>query len=391
MTAPAATSASAFLDEARELLPIIRKNAEQAERQGHMTDELVEAFRDSGFRRMLVVEELGGGGRRIPDMIPVSQLLASADGATGWSLMFALSGPIFGQVLPKATYDSIFSDKAGALAGSMAPAAVRGVAENGGYRVSGKTSYNSAHRFATHMFVGGMTIRDGQPAVVNGMPEIRGFVLPKAEVSIVPNWNASAMVATESDDMVVEDRFVGEEFTYPFLTARSPWRGGAESQIPLLSQLGPGLASLAVGCARGAIDAFRDMATSKVPAGGMSRLADQPGAQFALAEAEGLWMAAHAVLHNGVRDAWATGDAGSFTLEDMTRLRLSCVTAVRLSRRAVELVRDFSGMSAIMRGNVLERACRDLDAITQHVAVAPSRFEPTGRVLMGLPPGSPLV
>jgi hypothetical protein len=75
----------------------------------------------------------------------------------------------------------------------------------------------------------------------------------------------------------------------------------------------------------------------------------------------------------------------------MTRLRLSCVTAVRLSRRAVELVRDFSGMSAIMRGNVLERACRDLDAITQHVAVAPSRFEPTGRVLMGLPPGSPLV
>jgi alkylation response protein AidB-like acyl-CoA dehydrogenase len=133
------------------------------------------------------------------------------------------------------------------------------------------------------------------------------------------------------------------------------------------------------------------MAVSKVPAGGMTRLADQPGAQMALAEAEGIWMAAQAVLHNAVAEAWRIGDGGSFALEDMARLRLAGVTATRLSRRAAELVRDFSGMSAIMRGNPIERFCRDLDAVTQHVAVAPGRFEPTGRVLMGLPPGSPLV
>jgi alkylation response protein AidB-like acyl-CoA dehydrogenase len=383
--------AAKYLDEARELLPIVKRNAEAAESQGHMTDELVEAFRATKFRRMMILEEHGGGGLRIPDLLPVSQLLTSADGATGWSLTFAMMGSMFAQMLPKSSYDEIFSDPNGAMAGAMAPSAVFGDATEGGYRVSGKTSYNSAHRFATHMFVGGMVRRDGQVGIVNGMPEIRGFVLPKSEVTIVPNWKASAMIATESDDLVVEDKLVREEFTYHFLTARSPWRGGAESAIPLLSMLGPGLASMAVGAARGAIDAFREMAVSKIPAGGMTRLADQPGAQIALAEAEGIWMAAQAVLHNGVAEAWRIGDGGSFAVEDMARLRLAGVTATRLSRRAAELVRDFSGMSAIMRGNPIERFCRDLDAVTQHVAVGPGRFEPTGRVLMGLPPGSPLV
>jgi alkylation response protein AidB-like acyl-CoA dehydrogenase len=155
--------------------------------------------------------------------------------------------------------------------------------------------------------------------------------------------------------------------------------------------LGPTIASVIVGAARGAIDAFRAVAADKVPAQKTARLAEQPGAQLALAEAEGLWLAANAVLHNGVRELWATGTAGAPSMEDFARARLSSVTAARLARRAAEMVRDHVGMNGMLPGNPIERFCRDLDAAMQHITVAPSRFEATGRVLMGLDPGSPFV
>ena len=118
MTAATIPTPSSFLEEAREMLPMIRRNAEAAEQAGRMTDEVVEAFRASKFRRMMVLEELGGGGLRIPEMIPVAQLLASADPATGWSLLFGMSGPMFGNMLPRSSYNEIFSDPAGGIAGA---------------------------------------------------------------------------------------------------------------------------------------------------------------------------------------------------------------------------------------------------------------------------------
>lgn len=386
------TRPDAYLEEAREFLPLIKRNAADAETQGRMTDEIVEAFAGTGFRRMMVLPEHGGGGARLPDMLPVSQLLASADPATGWSLMFAMMGGALGQLMGRSAYDEVFSDPAGTIAGALAPMGVFADETDDGYVVSGKSSYNSAHRFATHLFFGGMVRRDGQVVFNNGAPEIRAFVVPKDRVEIIPNWQASAMVATESDDAIVKDVALPKDYSFSFFHGGSPWRPGAEGAIPPSSMAPIGLAAIAVGAARGALDTFKEMAVSKVPAASMARLADQPGAQIALAEAEGLWMAANAVLHETTRDIWEKTDAGEpFDFAAMARLRLAIVTATRLSRRSVELVRDYSGMSAILKPSPIERFCRDVGAVTQHVGVAAGRFHTVGRVLLGLPPESLIV
>lgn len=391
MTAVADTLTS-YIEAARGLLPAIRENAPEAERQGRMTDALIEAFRDTRLQRMLVTTDLGGGGLRLPDQLKVIRVLSSGDGATGWSLSFATTGPLFGNLLERQTYDEIFADPAGGIAGAVAPASVVADAVPGGYRLRGKSSNNSAHRFATHLFFGAMVRRDGQVAMAAGAPQIRGFIVPKGQTRIVPNWSASAMIATESDDAVIDDVFVPESYSFHILGGCSTWRGEAERRVPLLSQLGPGLAAQAVGIARGALDAFRDMAINKIPAASQARLADMPSAQLALAEAEGLWMAADALLARSVEEAWVHADAGQpFELDDAVRLRLASVTATRLSRRAVETVREHSGMNVVLRGSPLERFTRDIGAITQHVAVGASRLDPLGKHFMGLPTGSPLV
>jgi alkylation response protein AidB-like acyl-CoA dehydrogenase len=322
----------------------------------------------------------------------VIETLSSSNGGIGWALAFALTGPQFGLQLQRSAYDEIFSQPNATISGAVSPFSVVGEATDGGYVVSGKSSYNSAHRLLSHMFFGGMVRKQGQVVMQDGVPAFRAFVVPVHQVRIVPNWPANAIIASESDDAEIDQVFVPEEYTYPLLNATSPWKGGAESVIPLLSQLGAGLAAQAVGVARGALDSFREMAMAKVPAASRARLAEQPGAQLALAEAEGLWMAARAGLHAGVADAWERGDAGEpYTESDAATLRMASVTAVRLSKRAVELVRDYSGMNVVLRGSPLERFARDIGAISQHVAVAAPRFEPAGRVFMGLPAGSPML
>ncbi len=390
MTIATPSALATCLDDARRLLPTIRENAAEAERQGRMTDAMIAAFRSTILPRMMVTTELGGGGMPLPAQLRVVSVLSSGDGATGWSLAFATGSPLFGNLLEKPTYDAIYSNPLGGIAGALAPFSVSAEAVPGGYFVSGRSSYNSAHRLASHLFFGGIVRRDGQVTMTDGTPELRGFVVPKSQARIIPNWPVSAMIATESDDAEIERTFVAEAYSFPFIGASSSWRGEVERRIPLLSLLGPGLAAQSIGIARGALDAFRDMAMTKVPAQSRTRLADVPGAQLALAEAEGLWMAADALLFRTIDDTWTKAELGEpFEIEDAARLRLACLTTTRLSRRAIDTIRDHAGMNVVLRRSPLERFTRDMGAVTQHVAVAASRFDPIGKVLMGLPPGTP--
>jgi len=61
---------------------------------------------------------------------------------------------------------------------------------------------------------------------------------------------------------------------------------------------------------------------------------------------------------------------------------------VRLSKRAVDMVRDAAGMSAVMTPSRLERAWRDVHTASQHVLLSVGRVEVIGRLLLGLDPGS---
>ena len=200
------------------------------------------------------------------------------------------------------------------------------------------------------------------------------------------------MRATGSSDHAFDDVVVEEPWTFEPLRPREP-TAGVHAAIPLWAQLGGGLAACAVGAARNTIDRFVELAATKVPAGGtFSRLAERAPAQIAVGEAEGLYLAARAVLHDSSERVWARGVAGrAFDNEALADQRLSTVTAVRLAARAIDLLHDAAGMSSVRSDAVLERCWRDVHTITQHLILSPARYEIAGRVLLGLDPGSPVI
>ena len=57
----------------------------------------------------------------------------------------------------------------------------------------------------------------------------------------------------------------------------------------------------------------------------------------------------------------------------------------------VDIVYTAAGATANSRRSPLQRALRDIHAVTQHIATAPSTLELTGRILFGLPTDAGMV
>src|SRR5262249_32604693 len=155
-----------------------------------------------------------------------------------------------------------------------------------------------------------------------GQIEIRAGIMPIDQARPLDTWNVSGMRGTGSHDLEFDDVFIPTDWTFLPLAAE-PEVGDVFGAIPLWAQIGTGLASCAVGNARNMLDRFRDLAVAKVPTGGVfTTLAERASAQIAMGEAEGLYLAARAVLHETVDLVWERGVAGEpFDDEALARQR----------------------------------------------------------------------
>ena len=381
-----------YCDRVRQIAPLIREHSDRSERDAQLAPEIAEAFHRTGLFRLFLPADMGGGELTVPESLHVLEAAARIDGSAGWNLAICSGGPLFGNFIAEAAFRTIFGDSRAVVAGSLNPMATRAVACDGGWRFSGKATYVSGSAQATWIMTAAFVLADGSPQLVDGAPVLRAGLFPMRECRILNTWSVSGMRGTGSNDCAFDDVFVPSEFTYTWPNPVSPWQHGAFASIPLATQLGGALAAVALGVARHAIDALTELAMVKVPLGSRAALRERPLAQMQLAEAEGLLQAARAYLHQTYEGMWRAGERGiSFDAPARAAARLASVTAVKLAVRAVDLMHDAAGATAIQTDCPIERCWRDIHAITQHIILSTGRYEVIGRVMLGLDPGSPII
>jgi alkylation response protein AidB-like acyl-CoA dehydrogenase len=380
------------LDRVEKIADVVRDGAAESERLGHLAPAVVDALHETGLFRAFVPVEHGGLGLTIPEAARVFERVSALDASTGWTLLILCSGSLFARFCPEDTFATICRDPRALIAGSLNPVTAQAEPVDGGFLFSGRATYLSGSAHARFIMASALVMKDQAPVLADGGIQIRAGFFPIEHARSLDTWHVTGMCATGSTDYEFDRVMVASDWTYEPFRPRPVVAGDAYSAIPLWAQLG-GLAAVAVGTARNAIDQFVELAASKVPTGGnMSRLAERARAQIAVGEAEGLYLAAHASLAESVEATWARGVAAEpFDNETLARLRLGSVTATRLAAQAVDLLHDAAGMSAVKRGAVLERCSRDMHTMTQHIILSPDRFEIAGRVLLGLDPGSPVI
>jgi alkylation response protein AidB-like acyl-CoA dehydrogenase len=379
---------------ARALEPLVAAGRDEMDAQRRLTPEIVEALRDLGAFRMGVPLELGG-----PEWDPVTQVrvveeLSRLDGSVGWCTMIAAAGSFVSGFLERDVAQRWFGPREACLAGQLAPTGRADVVP-GGYRVSGRFRFASGSGHCSLM-IAGCLLYDGEELVRNakGRPEMRSVIFPPSDCTIIDTWHTTGLWATGSNDYELDDVFVAEENTW------DP-AGPMRRREPLYRY--PPLflvvhAGVPLGIGRRAIDTVLELAADKSMYAGSPRpdggpkLRDDGQAQEAIAVAEAQLAAASAFTYATVRELWevlCAGDRVSPRMRAMYRIMMTWVH--QTAKEVVESMYDIASTSSIYRGGALDRQMRDILTACQHRMVHPKLYRPTGRLLVGLDSGDPLV
>jgi alkylation response protein AidB-like acyl-CoA dehydrogenase len=384
-----AKDAEAFVRAARALAPTIRELRADIERDRSLPASLVKQMAETGFFSLWLARALGGPELNTVDYLRVIEELSRADGAVGWCTMVSAGYSRLSGYLDDGVAREIFGDGSTIVAGTINPTG-KAIVVPGGFRVSGRWSYGSFIGHSTWT-VGSSVIHDneGPRRGPDGAPDMRLMLFPTSAVEIIDTWRVGGLRGTGSHDFHVTDLFVPDDHAIAAFTAK-PVRPGTLYAAPFITVFAMAIASVPLGIARAAIEAFIALAEAKTPMGGASRLRDKASAQADVGKAEALLRSARAFLVESAHDIWnavAAGDTPS--LPQRATARLAAAQAAAASAQAVDLLYNAAGGTALYEHNLLERCFRDVHATTQHMGTSSANFELSGRVLLGLDPGTP--
>ena len=400
----------ALIEAARALRPQIELYADQIEAERRLPQPLVDALAEAGFFKMLVPKSVGGSETDPETFCRVIEELSRVDASTGWSVFVpACVGAAAGS-FPEAVAWEIFGKEPKAcVAGTGAPAPNpsqrppdRAIVVDGGYRVTGRWSFTSGCMHSTWLFGASAIYAGEQPRIdSNGKPENRVMFFPVSDCQIVDTWHVTGLRGSGSHDFAVSDVFVPHEHSLPRSSPVRPCHPGtlyafavgaitdaAASTAPAFYAPWGGLGSLGfaavcLGVARGALDAFLELAAGKSVGGGKGRLRDNPIIQDQVGRAEATLRAARAYLYETIREEWGIVlDTGSASRDQLTLLRLAATHTATLSAQVVDMTWNAAGTAAIFAGNPIERRFRDIHVATQNIGIRWEHYATAGRMFL---------
>lgn len=383
-----------LLNAVRRLEPLIREYADEAERNRRLSQPVVAALAEAGLFRLYIPRTLGGFEVDPLTFCRVMEAIARIDGSTGWCVWIGSTSPPFVPNLADQAVEEIFGkDPHVVTAGALFPYG-KAIVRDGGYVVSGRWPYASGCQHSAWILTLCNVFEADQMRLTEyGNPEVRGVFVPTSQVTILDTWEVSGLAGTGSHDVVMEQVFVSEAYSWQFGSGMQPQGKhfqGPLYRYPFYATVVLPIGAVALGIAQGTVDACMELAQSKRPAGTTELLRDRPPFQVRLAEAVALVRAARAWLHTAVQRTWETLLAGEqVTFEERTDLLLAAANATRSAAAAVDTVYTLAGATANYRRSPLQRALRDIHALTQHIGTAPHQYESAGRMLLGLQPLQP--
>ena len=369
---------------------MIASAAPQIEAGRELTPEVVSALHDAGLFRMLIPRSLGGHELPPLDYTKTIEEIAAADASTAWCVAQMSVAATMCATLDHDVAREIFTTDPRALLAVGPPSASgRAVAVPDGYRVTGSWQYASGSRHATWMAAHCPVFEaNGTPRLdANGMPVDRTLIFPKGSVTMNDVWHVVGLKGTGSDSYSVTDLFVpaGRTMTAFGRNPAEKRERGPLYRFAVFQLFGASFASIAIGIARTALDAFVGLAKNKTPYGAKYLLRDNAVIQSQIGLAQSQLSSARVFLHHALAEIWKGAQAGEITIEQRIQLRMASTHATHQAKQVVDAAYHAAGATAIFESNPFERRFRDVHTVSQQVQAQFSVFEAVGQYYVGLP------
>ena len=374
------------LDRARRVGPVIVDQAAAIEAGRALTPDVLDALHGERLFRCLLPRRFGGEEAHPADHVRMVIELARHDASTAWCVNQASGCSMGAAYVPAATAERVWGRDARAVVASGAgPEGVATVVE-GGYRVTGQWLFGSGNRHATWMG-GHCRVLEPEGSLRRGADgELmdRTMLFPRAAATFSDEWDVLGLRGTGSTGYAVTELYVPEAFTYCRDTDGERREDGPLYQFTTTHLFAAGFAGVALGIARGMLDAFVALARSKTPRGGSQTLRDSTSVQRELALAEGRWRAARAGLLGTLNETWdAVSGTGQMTPDQSIDIRLATTYAIHEAKHVADIAWREAGATAIFSAGPFERRLRDIHAVTQQIQGRMAHMEAVGRHLLG--------
>jgi alkylation response protein AidB-like acyl-CoA dehydrogenase len=388
-----------IVERVRELTPLIRAQAAEGERIADLTPDVLNGLYEAGVYNMTKPIEWGGDALGARDVVEIITALGAADGSAGWAgfvgvglkNLLALDPKLVEEVRqdtvdwvgPAIVGASVFSTKVGSATQT-----------DDGWTVSGQWAFGSGCTHAKWGLVG-----------IQWDPEISGgtgrgvAALKRDQFEIVDDWDVMGLSGTASNsirsigEVTVPAHRVIDLAEYPARLARlhEDYTGLGYKQLGTALLIAVSLAdvSVALGMARGALEAFAEQAVKRQPFTlPYPTIADMPSAQVAAGKALAMTNSAAAIIHSIADQVDARTAAGlDFTQAEESEIALGLSYAANVCEDAINLLQKTIGSSTVSKSNPIQRYVRDIRVLTSHGAIRlDPQAEVNGRRLLGLPP-----
>ncbi len=366
---------SSLLDRARQLAPVFAARAAAAEKHRRIPDETHRDFLDAGFYRVLQPAVFGGLELSYGIHFELAAEIARACPSSAWVLgVMAAHAWILG-MFPAEAQREFWAEPDNIVASSFFPAGGSAARENGGFRVQGRWKFSSGVDHAQGAILMAFPAASG-----GGSPSPYFLLVPRQDYQIEDTWHASGLIATGSNDIVIDGAFVpGHRAVEVALTATGKSPGGAFHpgplyRLPLFAVFGYTLVGTALGGAQGALDFMAGLIKGRPAAGPSnapaSKQREQESAQMRIAEAAAQINAAGALLRQDRARINQQASTGEFPGQDgRVTYRLNLGYATRLCVGAMETLYGLTGAQGLAMDNPVQRAWRDVHAVSLHVGL----------------------
>ncbi len=304
----------AVVEAAERLVPLLKEKALEAERAKRLPAANIEALEAAGLTRLTTPSRFGGLQAGLATEFEVTRVLATACGSTAWvTALYALCG-YWASLFPDSVQEEVFNGRGARVAGISTPAGTL-VPTDGGFTLNGSWPWNTGVLDSTWNVVATL-----QPQDDGSMLPYLALV-PTREMTILDDWDMSAMGGTGSNTSVAKDVFVPEEraMVFPPLLAGQHASEANRDELEYSYAVFPFLllasAGTLIGMAQGALRSFLERAPRRaVSFENLERQSADPVTQFQIGEIDMLIKSALAF----VRDAIDTVDRHAFDGSDMT-------------------------------------------------------------------------
>ena len=387
----AADTAEAVLADVNSLVDRLRARAPETERLRRMHPDNLRDLTEAGVFRLAMPTDVGGHQADEDIVAEVLAQISRGCPSTGWMCTIMLISNLIPALLADEAADEIYATTDLRITATIAPTG-HAVPVDGGYRVSGQWTWNTAgvhsNWFAPGCIVPGE--EDSGPRLV---------LMPTTEVKHQDNWRAAGMAGTATNIATVGDVFVPAARTIlvkDLAEGRYPTR--RYSYLPYFNRpfvlyINAGSAPALLGIARGAMDCFMQTLPTRgaITYTAWPKAAEAPLVHHQLAKAQYHLEAAEmftsrlSALYRGVLERPPT-------ILERAQARAYIGHIASLSRACINQLFEASSASHTLLTADIQRYFRDINVLHQHAAIQPnSGDEVYGRVLAGLDPNSEIV